>query len=237
MSLAASGCESSAIQETGLGTPAQSGAPSFAGDHEMQLRVVDYGMNDNAYCLPVRDWDEELMAFERRVLELSNEARAQGLDCGSRGTFPAAQPLKLNSQLTCAARAHSVYMAQNDVFDHIGPDGQNPGDRIALTEYPVTAWGENIAYGFPTPESVVEGWKNSEGHCANLMRSYYTQMGVGVFSGGNRGIHWTQVMGTGEDQPFRGDPPELPAPVFGAMGALLLGLGLGRAVRGASRNP
>lgn len=238
--LSLTGCEREASDRQSVGTPLHSEAGSSA-DSGPQFRAVDFSTPDTAYCSPFRDWDPELIAFETEVLELSNAVRAQGQDCGSQGSFGPAPALKLNSALNCAARAHSTYMRDNQVFDHVGPDGQSPGDRIALTGYRVRRWGENIAYGYPTPEAVVEGWKNSEGHCANLMRASYTQMGVGAVRGGDRRIHWTQVLAVGEDLEPRFEDPAgpgtdpTPAPLFGSGAAFLLALGLGRALYGARR--
>lgn len=229
-------CEREASTPQAVGTALDSNEDSPASSS--QFRAIDFATPDTPYCAPFRDWDPGLIAFETEVVALSNALRAQGLDCGSRGSFAPAPPLKLNSALTCAARAHSTYMRDKQVFDHVGPDGQSPGDRIALTRYPVTSWGENIAYGYPTPQAVVAGWKDSEGHCANIMRPHFTQMGVGAVRGGGRGLHWTQVMATGEDLEPRFEDPGTdpkPAPLFGSGAALLLALGLGRALYGARR--
>lgn len=220
----------------GVGRALSSSPDEKLPDHP-EFRVVDLAMPDTEYCQPLRDWDAQDIEWEREVLSRINALREQGLECGEAGSFEAAAPLKLNSALTCAARGHSRYMFENEVFDHLGPDGQSPGDRIALTGYPVTAWGENIAFGFATPEAVVEGWRNSDGHCANLMRPYYTQMGVGLVRGGSLSFHWTQVLATGEDLPPELENPAAPAPALGGMGAFLLCLGLGRAVFGARRSP
>lgn len=207
-----------------------------AGPSQNAFRAVDFAMPNTAYCQPFRDWDPEVIAWEREVLERSNELRATGLDCGELGSFAPAPPLVLNSALTCAARAHSRYMSESGIFDHLGPEGETPGDRINQTGYPVSSWGENIAFGFPTPESVVAGWRTSDSHCANLMRPHYTQMGVGFVVGDPAKYHWTQVLATGEDLPPNFEGPPLTAPVLGGMGAFLLCLGLGRAAYGARRS-
>jgi uncharacterized protein YkwD len=50
--------------------------------------------------------------------------------------------------------------------------------------------GENIAYGYTTPQAVVNGWMNSSGHRANILSASYTQIGVGYVAQGN---YWTQM--------------------------------------------
>lgn len=222
-------------QGVGIGQAASSVSGSVSSRSNAPW-AIDFAIPDTEFCRPVRDWEPRDMDLERQVLVLSNELRAQGLECGDEGNFPPVPPLKFNSALICAARRHSQYMFENEVFDHLGPEGQTPGDRIALTGYPVTAWGENIAFGFPTAEAVVEAWRTSDSHCANLMRPHYTQMGVGLVVGPSSTFHWTQVMATGEDLPPNLDGPAAPVPVLGGMGAFLLCLGLGRAVYGARRS-
>jgi uncharacterized protein YkwD len=46
-------------------------------------------------------------------------------------------------------------------------------------------FAENIAYGYPTPAAVHDGWMDSEGHRANRMNSRYTTYGVGVYKQGD----------------------------------------------------
>ena len=50
--------------------------------------------------------------------------------------------------------------------------------------------GENIAYGYRTPQAVVNGWMNSSGHRANILNASYTKIGVGYVASGN---YWTQM--------------------------------------------
>jgi uncharacterized protein YkwD len=52
--------------------------------------------------------------------------------------------------------------------------------------------GENIAAGQKTPEEVVNGWMNSEGHRANILNGKFTTIGVGYVEGGSYGSYWTQ---------------------------------------------
>ncbi|MDO4157227.1 MAG: CAP domain-containing protein, partial [Oscillospiraceae bacterium] len=41
--------------------------------------------------------------------------------------------------------------------------------------------GENIAAGYNTPESVVEGWMNSDGHRKTILNENYDYFAVGVY--------------------------------------------------------
>ena len=151
---------------------------------------IDLPAND--YCQAVADWAIESSEFEDAVLALINARRSNGADCGSSGSFEPADPLTMNGSLRCAARNHSMDMALRDFFAHADPDGQGPGTRIEAAEYEWMSWGENIAWGQTTPASVVDGWMNSPGHCANIMSQTFTETGIGFYEGNL----WTQTFGS-----------------------------------------
>src|SRR4051812_13729334 len=137
-------------------------------------------------------------AISRRVLELTNQARAKARQCGSEA-FPAAPPLVLAPlSLERAATEHSQDMANHNYMDHTGPDGSTPADRVTRTGYKWQAIGENLASGILTPEEVVSGWVGSPHHCENLMTARFTQMSVAyaVNAASDNGIYWTQLFGT-----------------------------------------
>lgn len=145
----------------------------------------------NGYCDAVAEWPAEWAAFEQQVVELMNARRTQGADCGSAGVFPPAEPLGVDPALTCAARNHSRDMNEREFFNHTNPDGDGPAQRIRLAGYLPQTWGENIARGYGSPQSVVEGWMNSDGHCANIMRGFFTEVGIGFYEGN----YWTAAFG------------------------------------------
>ena len=137
-------------------------------------------------------------AISRRVLDLTNQARARARHCGSEA-FPAAPPLVLApTALERAAAEHSQDMANHNYMDHTGRDGSTPADRVTRTGYKWRAIGENLASGVLTPEDAVNGWVGSPHHCENLMSARFTQMSVAyaVNASSNGGIYWTQLFGT-----------------------------------------
>ena len=137
-------------------------------------------------------------AISRRVLELTNEARAHARRCG-RELMPAAPPLVLApSSLERAAAEHSRDMADHNYFDHTGRDGSSPAQRVTRQGYKWKEVGENLASGIMTPEEVVSGWVGSPHHCENLMDARFKQMAVAyaVNNASNNGIYWTQLFGT-----------------------------------------
>lgn len=147
---------------------------------------------ESDYCQAVADWAVESQEFEDQVLVLINARRSDGADCGSNGSFEPADPLTMNGALRCAARNHSMDMGVRDFFDHTDPDGLGPGTRIEAADYEWMSWGENIAWGQTTPESVVDGWMSSPGHCTNIMSPSFTETGIGFYEGNL----WTQTFGS-----------------------------------------
>ncbi|EFL37669.1 conserved hypothetical protein [Streptomyces griseoflavus Tu4000] len=41
----------------------------------------------------------------------------------------------------------------------------------------------------------MEGWLNSPGHRANILKADFTHIGVGFAGGGRAGTYWTQLFG------------------------------------------
>ncbi|HBX70805.1 MAG TPA: CAP domain-containing protein [Chloroflexi bacterium] len=128
-------------------------------------------------------------SFEERVVELTNQER-EANGCS---------PVTMEPRLQAAAEGHSADMALNDFFSHTGSNGSSPWDRIHAQGYSYSRAGENIAAGYSTPESVVTGWMNSDGHRANILNCSFVHIGVGYYylqndPGSVRYRHyWTQV--------------------------------------------
>lgn len=150
---------------------------------------------------------------EQYMLELLNRARANpsaeaarlGIDLNEglpAGTISAdaKQPLAMNPNIVDAARTHSRWMLDNDVFSHTGANGSNPGNRIANAGYAAAGtfgWGENIAYRSqkptaPPPVSTTAGEHADlfidagipgRGHRTNMMASSFKEAGIGIAAG------------------------------------------------------
>ncbi|MGW1536781.1 CAP domain-containing protein [Streptomyces aureus] len=118
-----------------------------------------------------------------RVVALVNSERAKA----------GCSPVTLNAKLSQAAQAHSADMASRNTMSHTGSDGSDPGQRITSAGYLWSAYGENVAYGYSTPEQVMAGWMASAGHKRNILDCGFKEIGVGVAQPGN---YWTQDFGT-----------------------------------------
>ncbi|GGM20583.1 hypothetical protein GCM10010841_30710 [Deinococcus aerophilus] len=130
----------------------------------------------------------------QQILQLVNTARAQARSCGAT-SFAAAPALTLNTQLGQAAQGHAGDMAAQNYFSHTSKDGRTFVQRIAAAGYAYRTIGENIAAGQTTPQQVVAGWLQSEGHCRNIMNASFKELGVGYAQGGSYGHYWVQDFG------------------------------------------
>jgi subtilisin family serine protease/uncharacterized protein YkwD len=132
------------------------------------------------------------MAYEQEVVERVNAARADnGLS-----------PLKRVSLLDDAARYHATDLAQDDYFNHDSYDRSRGsliyvcGWSARVQSYYPSPYAENIAAGYTTPESVMNGWMNSSGHRANILSTSNWEIGVGYYQGGGYYYrYWVQDFG------------------------------------------
>lgn len=100
-------------------------------------------------------------------------------------------PLEWNSAVADVARAHSQDMIDRGYFAHDNPDGKSPFQRLQDAGIDYSRAAENIAYGYPTAEAVLDGWLNSSGHRRNIENCALTEHGVGLV-----GTHWTHLFTT-----------------------------------------
>jgi uncharacterized protein YkwD len=133
----------------------------------------------SSYCM---DSDEQA------VVQLINDYRAQnGLP-----------PLVAVQILGAAADYHSYDMATNNYFSHTLFNGTTWSQNMTSFGYPTGGWrGENIAAGYPTPQSVFDGWKGSPAHNATMLDSNAKAFGVGLAynANSNFGWYWTTDFG------------------------------------------
>ena len=118
--------------------------------------------------------------YESEVARLVNEIRVQyGLNT-----------LALDAELSRVARYKSQDMRDKNYFDHTSPTYGTPFQMMKSFGISYKTAGENIAYGYATPQAVINGWMNSSGHRANILNASYTKIGVGYVADGH---YWTQM--------------------------------------------
>ncbi len=108
------------------------------------------------------------------------------------------KPLKLNSELTEAAKAHSRDLAKWDRISHYGSDGSNPWDRVKRTGYKARLAAENVGTGQVDFSEVFRGWQESPGHNKNLLLGDAQEMGLALVQEPKTEFKsfWTLVLGS-----------------------------------------
>lgn len=99
--------------------------------------------------------------------------------------------LVLNPMLARAARKYAAWMAANNIMpkQHTGPNGNIPVERMEDEGYKHARTGENIASGYKTVASVMDGWWGSRGHRANILGDY-VEIGVGQSISQSGKVYW-----------------------------------------------
>lgn len=119
--------------------------------------------------------------LEQQMLELVNQERvAAGLN-----------PLAPDPELTEVARRHSADMFARGYFAHDTPEGLTPFDRMRDANVRFLTAGENLALA-PSVPVAHTGLMNSPGHRANILRSQFGRVGIGIMDGGMRGLMVSQ---------------------------------------------
>ncbi len=133
-------------------------------------------------------------AYHDTLLNMTNEYRAEvGLP-----------PLTINGNLNRIATLRAIEMARNGCawtsapdattcFSHTRPNGSDWS--TAFDSYTaVRIIGENLGYGYSSAAGVMQGWKNSPDHYANIINEGFTQIGFGVYNY-NGTWYWVQAFG------------------------------------------
>ena len=117
---------------------------------DLTAKVVDYSYNET----------------ELETMKLINEYRvSQGLNS-----------LEMINHISYKSEEHDDYMIANKVVNH--------NDFVARSENIIKVLkaktvGENVAYNFNTPESVVAAWLKSTAHKENIVGNY-THFGIAI---------------------------------------------------------
>ncbi len=127
---------------------------------------------------------EKYRSYINEILRITNGYRAEG----------GVAPLELDEELTIMSCARAEEMAWSGDHDHYRPSGKYFSSIFRDAGYTAGQVGENLGWGFETPETVCLAWKNSETHYENLMNPIYTKVGFGVAADPDpRGkLCWTQ---------------------------------------------
>ncbi len=153
----------------------------------------------------------DIGSLETEIHNLINEEREKN----------GARALSFDSQLSEVARGHSQDMAQNNFFEHVNLQGQDPTERANRKGYRcyknyggyyTDGIAENIfqnnLYDSITyinlipihdwntqgeiPQSTVQGWMDSAGHRQNILTRTYDREGIGIAISGDDKVYITE---------------------------------------------
>lgn len=150
---------------------------------------------------------------ETAFLGLINQYRAQG----------GLSALGVSSNLNRAASWKAVDLATKNYFSHTDSLGRAPAQLAIDCGYPVGS-GENLAAGTvrDTAQEAFDAWKASSGHNANMLTSYYQQIGIARYfsSTATYGWYWVTEFGATNDG-TSGTGGSTPPPVTTAKAAMV----------------
>jgi uncharacterized protein YkwD len=124
----------------------------------------------------------EIERLIKEVFKLTNQERV----------YAGLPALTYSSVLQKGAMIRASEIIQS--FSHTRPDGSKFYTVFDDT-YSYRMIGENLAAGFTSASSVINGWMNSEGHRANILKDGYTQIGIGIKKDATGRIYWVQIFG------------------------------------------
>lgn len=125
-----------------------------------------------------------VLEFKSEILRLVNKER-------EKAGLPA---LKVMDKLAEMADRRAEESAET--FSHTRPDGTRC--FTVFSEYSMTykSAGENLAFGFSSPEATVAAWMDSPSHKANILSEKYIYIGIGYFLKSNGKIYCSQLFYT-----------------------------------------
>ena len=169
---------------------------------ELNAFPIDHSQEDD-------NSSNKLDLYAQALLDAINKERASQHTCGDRGTFGPVHPLVWNANLHASALEHAIDLAVSDTFSHdgSGTDSDITGngtpskfyERIERNGYDnYYSVGENIAGGQRTLDEVMKAWMASPGHCENIMKSTYTEVGVAIVKNDSSTyqVYWVQNFGS-----------------------------------------
>lgn len=116
---------------------------------------------------------------EVQLLDLINDYRVgKGLN-----------PLQIIEHISYKSSEHNTYMIETNSVNHDGFDDRKTNLQHVLGAYKV---GENVAYGFSTPQAALTAWINSDGHRANL-EGDYSHFGLSISQDANGRFYYTNM--------------------------------------------
>ena len=99
-------------------------------------------------------------------------------------------PVTADPRLDAMAQKQARAQASSGTMGH-----GSLGARVRASGYPTRAFVENVAAGrtFQSVPKVLDVWRNSPAHNANLLKPNVSQIGIGAATSGGR-VYWSLVL-------------------------------------------
>lgn len=141
---------------------------------------------DKTYSIPAPPNTESAQTVSDQTINLVNKNRQQ----------QNLATLQHDKNLSAIAKKKAEDMANNNYFAHVSPTYGSVGNMLDHFNYNWTAYGENIAKGYKSPDTVVDGWMQSPGHRANILQPKFKNIGSGYATDTKGTTYWVHLFST-----------------------------------------
>lgn len=141
--------------------------------------------------------------WRARMIDRINQVRAEN-GAGPVGACP---------RLDQVAQDYAQLMADTGHYDHTGPGGESPWDRMRAGGYVWRSAGENIAQGYRDADRVQTAWEESAGHFSNMVNPNVNHVGLGAAQSPSGRWFWVQKYGSGGNCDLGGRQVGTEAPI------------------------
>jgi hypothetical protein len=130
------------------------------------------------------------------------------------------KPVSVDPVLMKIASVHAERMAKADTMSHVLPGEGSFQQRLIDGGFRAAMAAENVAAGQPTLPVVLEAWRKSPGHNANLLLPDVSKIGIAlsIAQGSKYKYYWSLVLGEPYPGPAYGGPTAGPAVLPGSFG-------------------
>lgn len=151
---------------------------------DSSINRSDYSATYEELLPYARQNRDQYRSYINEVLSIINGYRAeQGI-----------APLTLSEDLTVMSCVRAEEIAWSGNHSHRRPGYRNFTTLFREAGFETGIVGENLGWGFSTPQEVCQAWKDSESHYENIMNPEFTEIGIGVAADPdpNGKLCWTQ---------------------------------------------
>ena len=144
------------------------------------LSMIACEKDDTTINNPIDDVAMHYESIELEITDLVNNYRAQN-------GLPKLNVLNLVSK---EAETHSIYMLNSGTISH---DNFDERTRNLIEQIDALSVGENVAFGYKSAQSLLEGWLNSPTHRRVIEGKSYTDFGIAAEKNSNGSYYVTQI--------------------------------------------